>query len=733
MPAVVLAASLAAPGVAAGSGAGELAPGEVVVASPMSRLVVPTDGRIRGSGFDARVTGVGWPVAVRAGGHVEVASPSHRLVVFSLGVTEIAHTATGGTAVPLATAALDVTSVALPLPLASLDTQLREANYGSPTLPGTAASTFAASVPAGAHHVDLVVTANGYSQSFDLWTLRRVGPSPAALYRSPTGSFAVEASSHGAATLAAVDPAKLSAPISLEVRSAGISEFPDASGTPPPPRATEAYLDVELLGTAQIDATLTFTGTWGDYLFSPLPGDRVTFTPAGGHRVRATAVPFPGGSSETPEFDDGLFDSFYDFLIPAATTSGTLSVVGGTFTGKFCTSVCTPTTPSVLLGGASIPLRFPAVPVPRPRQVVPPWVGRALPPTGAAALAAIGVGSAAPHLAGGVPPVPSGGFPIWAAVLLVLAAVAIVLGGERLVRHRRRLSGLGLDVPLDVGSGDGSPPRPAGQGAVVAEPATFGSRPPVDDTARHAPGVPPLGGDGVLVVRVLGPVEITGWERPTERVALLEAICSFLCLHPERPRSAEQLQRALEPAGDDQQGTAKTIRNYLWLLRRAVGAEHLADAGVTRGYRLVGAVSDWGRFCELTDRARAEDGDTAQATLAEALSHVRGVPFEGAPPAFYAFALDTGLAHEMTARIVDVAHRLSTARLAAGDPGGAVEAARLGQRASREDFALWRDLFAASRANDGAGHLRELRTEAARVLGEQLAARLFSGVTPFSS
>lgn len=113
----------------------------------------------------------------------------------------------------------------------------------------------------------------------------------------------------------------------------------------------------------------------------------------------------------------------------------------------------------------------------------------------------------------------------------------------------------------------------------------------------------------------------------------------------------------------------------------------------------------------------------ADALRAEALAHVRGVPFDGMTGAQYGWALD-GPVHEMTAAVVGCADTLATSRLAAGDPAGATTAARAGLRVSRTELALWRDLFAAARASEDPGAVRRLQAEARRVLDRELADRL---------
>ena len=65
--------------------------------------------------------------------------------------------------------------------------------------------------------------------------------------------------------------------------------------------------------------------TSGHYLGAqtPLPGSMLTFTPAGGSPVPATASD-PGDTNGKGKSDDGLFDATYSFVVPGNLTTGSL-------------------------------------------------------------------------------------------------------------------------------------------------------------------------------------------------------------------------------------------------------------------------------------------------------------------------------------------------------------------------------------------------------------------------
>jgi hypothetical protein len=84
-------------------------------------------------------------------------------------------------------------------------------------------------------------------------------------------------------------------------------------------------------------------------------------------------------------------------------------------------------------------------------------------------------------------------------------------------------------------------------------------------------------------VRVLGPVVVVGWKTRPERAIVTELTC-FLALHRSRQVSGELLRVALRPEGTKEQ-SAKTVRTYVSLLRKALGPDAL-PASSSGGYQL---------------------------------------------------------------------------------------------------------------------------------------------------
>jgi hypothetical protein len=120
---------------------------------------------------------------------------------------------------------------------------------------------------------------------------------------------------------------------------------------------------------------------------------------------------------------------------------------------------------------------------------------------------------------------------------------------------------------------------------------------------------------------------------------------------------------------------------------------------------------DWQVFCALMARA-ADGGRDEETTLEQALSLVTGTFMDGREPGRYAWLASDGLEYEVAARVADAAHRLSQLRLAEGDPGGAMDAARAGLRLAFDDELLWRDLLTGAHAT---GQEQLLRAAVAEV------------------
>ena len=154
-----------------------LNPGQVVEASSeaTSHGTAPSDGRLRGEDFTAVVSAVAWPQSVPSPSGLDyVAGSRHRLVAFTVSVTQPTDDSGLLNAPTAVTASLKVGAVSAPVSLTRISQQIAGGTSGSAETTGT--DSFVASVPARSHAVDLVLTEAGFSQSLNLWTLERVPP-----------------------------------------------------------------------------------------------------------------------------------------------------------------------------------------------------------------------------------------------------------------------------------------------------------------------------------------------------------------------------------------------------------------------------------------------------------------------------------------------------------------------------------------------------------------------------
>ena len=219
----------------------------------------------------------------------------------------------------------------------------------------------------------------------------------------------------------------------------------------------------------------------------------------------------------------------------------------------------------------------------------------------------------------------------------------------------------------------------------------------------------------LVVIQVLGPVEVAGWLLPPERAVVTELAC-YLALHRDRPASGEQLRAAIRP-DDDHEPSAKTMRTYLSLLRKAIGADYLPSGG-GGGYRLSWLVtSDWEGFNQLS----AKENDLA--TRLYALELIRGRPFEGVSSGTYGWVFSELWISQIETAIISVALSVGTECLESGLLEKAQRAVHQGLLAVPYDLALW-GLRLRVAAAIGPTELARAKAEAAAALDADLLSSL---------
>ena len=657
-----------------------LAPGHVFEAASQdlqAHGTEPSDGRLRGPDYTATVTRVAWPQSIGSvsnlfGPPVYVADARHRLVAFTLSVTQPPADSGQLNSTTEVTGSVEVGGKQLAISLDLINGQIARLHPGSAEATGV--DSFVTSVPSNDHAVVLELSEGGFTQRINLWTLKRLPSSPTVLYRAPTSSSVTGAAS-GPFHLSFTNPADgFSSTDNAQVTSAQLTFFAPGTTLQTPKSPEDAYL---VLGLQSSYPDIPYGQPNSGHFFSsfnPMAGTELTFTPTGGSAVDGLSNTSAFVSTNAASDDDGLFDAVYFFTVPATTTGGTLTVntgqqVGDEYTGFTGTGNSTLIN---LTASATVTLSFPAVASSPPAQKTPPWVGAPLPAPGTAAASA----STSPGTSS-----PGGGFPIWLAAVLLFILAAAVIVAQRL--HARRSTRV-------VASPNGA--------LVADEPA--GDRPLIDDVADTMPAsvVTPVTTPAVAndskpeqppAINILGRRQLVGFQ--TEgRTPVLEALATYLVCHDAHHLNADQIALGMWPLGRPRGDISrKTVHNYLSGLRGWIGAEHLPDAASAGGYLIEGIGSDWATLQRLAREADRVDAESARALRMQALKLVRGKPFEGLSGSGYDWVEEERLVGVMTKAIVDCATRLGNDLMDAGEFRGAQEAAEAGLRGAPNEYILW--------------------------------------------
>jgi hypothetical protein len=389
--------------------------------------------------------------------------------------------------------------------------------------------------------------------------------------------------------------------------------------------------------------------------FAPLPGSAVQLS-SGGKTMIATTI---------PQTALGLLSPTYVFAVPVASPGGRITVTPGTQEGmEFATTSAAGSYAEVRFSspnttpppGSVTTSTTPQTTKPKTRQRRSPHTGGSvvLP----AALASGGVGG----------------------VTLLFFLIVIP------IRRRRVAERIVIIFP------SAQPLRPEGE-----QPA-----PGSDD--RGAPE-PPAGTPAVvprpkprLMVKVLGPVQVEGLGAVPRRHAVAE-LCCYLALNGGREISSDELRTALGTG----EGTLAPsgLYNLVAELRKALGDDVLVSDGHA-GYRFAGDVTcDWLSFQQLVRSPRQTDAERI-ADLQEAISLVRGYPFQAAPKGRYEWASESnGLSSRMAAAIENAVVELAGMLLEADRDTEAYDAAQAGISAVPYSYAVNTCLLQAARKDRG--------------------------------
>lgn len=667
---LLLVAALGATGVlvpTAASAAQMVGPGQLEeLQSPPVTLHAPPDGRLRGYGFSAVVTGVGHGTAL--GNYV--AGPGRVLWVFALELS------TGGGDVDPSYSAL-AGQVVVGNRALDLDAQ---------SLGSVGNATFALSAPAGVP-ITLELTADGYTQAFSLDRDRRLAPSPPVLYRDPS-SYELHTSPQATLPLEATNPADgVTGAIAIDLRDLRLSFFDPINPSVHPADAADAYLDASFSDSSIQPPGQPFFGGC-----NPLPAQDLTLVLPDGTTVPATEAPNPSPS---------LLTGDYVFAVPGDLTAATLHFAPGAQSCAEFTPWGAGSPATIDFTPAQLPLSLPA-------------------PAPVAGLGAQAPSAPATKAASGSRRAPAGPWWIWP---LVGAAIVVVvlLAGLAWRRRRPRTPHVSSRPALLAGPAPPHLPpalRPGGVERMkpaapvidvepLAEPVTTVAAPPLRQE-RNAD----------LVVYVVGPTEILGMAR-TRRLVLRDILLWF-ALNRRRTPSAAELAVELWPDDDFDEHKVSTLWSYMSRLRSLIPQGMLADATGGSGYGLVGEFEvDWEWIEQLLERARLAGGEEREALLAEALGLVRGEPLIDVRLEWNGLgALRARMEREIDAAALD----LVRLRLARGDRRGAQEAALSGLRGVPLSWELHGEHLNAS-AGDPQAFARA-KAMAGRALGDDGLERL---------
>ncbi len=201
-------------------------------------------------------------------------------------------------------------------------------------------------------------------------------------------------------------------------------------------------------------------------------------------------------------------------------------------------------------------------------------------------------------------------------------------------------------------------------------------------------------------ITLLGPVAVQApGEIEPDRAALATELAVYLAAHPGGVH-LNVLTGAVWPRGVTALvRDAALARTATWLGDDAAGRPNLITDAEGRLRLGPGVRVDWHVFQALVAHAAQEASRGGQAEISylrRALAEVSGRLLDGRGQGKYTWLATDGLEYEAPALVADAAHRLSGLLRAAGDPQGAMEAARAGLALADSDEMLWRDLLLAA-------------------------------------
>ncbi len=179
-------------------------------------------------------------------------------------------------------------------------------------------------------------------------------------------------------------------------------------------------------------------------------------------------------------------------------------------------------------------------------------------------------------------------------------------------------------------------------------------------------------------VRLLGPVEITGWATAPQRPKATELVAYIAC--HDRPVPQDRLRAALWVEGiTDPTFKSAVSRSRRWLGVDETGEDHLRPVEDGRYHLGPATWCDWTDFRRLCAAAcRAAEPEDAMTAYRAALELVRGEPFAEVPAQTYGWAWAEQLVSAIEVAVSDAAAALGELALEHDDADTAAWAASQG-------------------------------------------------------
>lgn len=553
----------------------------------------------------------------------------------------------------------------------------------------------------------LVATEDGFSQTLDLRTGLRAGPSPAVLYRDQSGPLGLDLRPNLAGNLVVTAGGnRVTFPVSL--REAALNFFnlqsPDAT---PGASSDQAYLFVEVSFGVGVDQA-----GHADWYFDPaVPSHAVSASVAGA----GVATPTQGPPPPDPTDTSTLFKGLYSFVVPASATSVAVTVGAGTDPSVYYEGP-DDLSPRAEPVSSSRPANFSvSFPAPAPATLSPLGSTISVPPstvtspvaTQPVSLAGGSTSSRRANGAAGWTDVGAGAG-AGAAVVVVIFGVVFISRRTKIVEARPvKPKGAEGDPGGEANASEGSPSEPVLESdsslhdglsdqASETAPVTSVEAPASAVSAVTLPR---------LRVRLIGPLEVEGLLGAIRRIRVLQ-ILLVLCLNLGRPISSEELRNRLATS-DDSEPSAPTVRSEMSRLRKVLPAGLLAERvpGSDCGLPPDDVEVDWFIFKALMAQSHAAEGTAKLELATKALRLVRGRVLE-----HHTWHGVDALVWDMNAEIGNFASAHAALALEMGRPAEAAEISRLALLAVPGSPGLWRLRMRAAQAGSGENfdHLAEM-------------------------